>query len=599
MRFKLRSFELGPEQREYQQPSSLFSFGNKTPSAPTTHPAYNALSYTWGSPEKTSFIVVNGSQFPVTPNLEAALRRLHGTVQYLWVDAICINQDDIHERNSQVSLMRSIYKTASRVCVWLGEEADDSALAMDAIAKLANAPHRAPGQAIQPYATPSNEQKLQTWSALWALFQRPWFSRVWVRQEIALGSDVGFYCGQHSCNYNDLEFAVRGMDWLYGEIGYHPSPAVRTLDILNPPYHYFKLIDKVTTLVDHGRQFAPLEDLLANTQSCNATDSRDKIYAVLGLADPEIYNIKPDYGRPPRETYMAATRRMVEGSNSLSVLNVSPNPHRVHGLPSWVPDFSGERKMRPIPQPPSKGHFSEPKRIEFVSKAQKQCLQVEGDLIDQVRAVSDWLISTSDDDDRLHKIFAQWRTFVRQADVRAAPSGNGLFGHASSWKRLVGETLDSKISDSLAEEEWLSFLSLKGGSLGFKFGFQTGSREHTRIQSAAQTLLLPEGYSPKPKPYPSLYRYMRQNAFGRRICLTHRCEVALVSDEAKVGDKLCLLHGNPVVLLLRKEGSAHTLVGDACMFLSLPHPANLLTMQQTFIIHSILTNAPRKLTKRT
>jgi Heterokaryon incompatibility protein (HET) len=97
----------------------------------------------------------------VTPNLEAALHRLQGTLQYLWVDAICINQNDVHERNSQVSLMRPIYKNAATVRVWPGEEADDSALAMDTIIKLANAPQRAPGQASQPYAEPSDGEKLQ------------------------------------------------------------------------------------------------------------------------------------------------------------------------------------------------------------------------------------------------------------------------------------------------------------------------------------------------------------------------------------------------------------------------------------------------------
>ena len=88
-------------------------------------PVYRALSYVWGdASNKPMTIIVNGTRFGVTVNLELALRRLrahgNGAVVTLWADAVCINQDDVDERGKQVALMGRIYKSCTDVCVWLG-----------------------------------------------------------------------------------------------------------------------------------------------------------------------------------------------------------------------------------------------------------------------------------------------------------------------------------------------------------------------------------------------------------------------------------------------------------------------------------------------
>lgn len=88
-------------------------------------PQYEALSYVWGKPNNVSPILLNGRVWNVTANLELALRHFRryekGEHRTLWVDALCINQGDIPERNQQVSIMRDIYNGAQDVLVWLGE----------------------------------------------------------------------------------------------------------------------------------------------------------------------------------------------------------------------------------------------------------------------------------------------------------------------------------------------------------------------------------------------------------------------------------------------------------------------------------------------
>jgi hypothetical protein len=85
---------------------------------------YEALLYTWGSSERPQRVLIDDLDFPVTANLYDALReiRFRSKTRTLWVDAICINQDDISERHDQVQKMAHIFKASKNVLFWPGEE---------------------------------------------------------------------------------------------------------------------------------------------------------------------------------------------------------------------------------------------------------------------------------------------------------------------------------------------------------------------------------------------------------------------------------------------------------------------------------------------
>ncbi|KAG4416392.1 hypothetical protein IFR04_010438 [Cadophora malorum] len=101
-------------------------------------PVFSALSYVWGDPNITELIAVDGGAISVTVNLASALRGVYGhwargqhiapgEVQWLWADALCINQQDIPEKNLQLPLMEKIYSDAHRVIAWLGSDDDEVA----------------------------------------------------------------------------------------------------------------------------------------------------------------------------------------------------------------------------------------------------------------------------------------------------------------------------------------------------------------------------------------------------------------------------------------------------------------------------------------
>lgn len=130
---------------------------------------YDALSYVWGSPEKTQSISIDSCDLPITTNLHVALLHLRDRFfeRIIWVDAISINQQDIQERNSQVQRMAMIYAMASRVIVWIGESDDNSDQALEEIHKIADE---------QPTENHGEIRK-----AVLKLLLRPWFRRIWVK----------------------------------------------------------------------------------------------------------------------------------------------------------------------------------------------------------------------------------------------------------------------------------------------------------------------------------------------------------------------------------------------------------------------------------
>ena len=106
-----------------------------------SHPKYECLSYAWGTDGPDRSITINDSSLFVTATLYVALEHLRHASQErkIWIDAICINQKDIAERNSQVAIMRKIYKNATRVVVWIGPATESSEQAMEFLEMLATA----------------------------------------------------------------------------------------------------------------------------------------------------------------------------------------------------------------------------------------------------------------------------------------------------------------------------------------------------------------------------------------------------------------------------------------------------------------------------
>ena len=137
-------------------------------------PQYEALSYVWGQELASAPMLVSNTELPITANLDVALRHLRmcNEERVLWVDAVCINQNDLDEKAQQVRMMRRIYYLAPTVRVWLGPPTHDGDIAMKSVADFDK----------------DHWQTLDFQVQFMDILYRPWFTRIWIVQEFALCS---------------------------------------------------------------------------------------------------------------------------------------------------------------------------------------------------------------------------------------------------------------------------------------------------------------------------------------------------------------------------------------------------------------------------
>ncbi|KAI9751699.1 MAG: hypothetical protein M1815_000952 [Lichina confinis] len=171
------------------------------------NPRYEALSWCWGQETENAHINIrkDGMVYAkyTSPNLVAALKvlRYPDRDRDLWIDAVCIDQSSPEEKNHQVEMMSDIYGRAFRVCIWLGDGDNASRMALsfikDEVLQL---------QDFDKIC--GSEQTSEKWGALLDLMQRPWFSRRWVVQEIALARKAMVHCGADKISWKEFAIAV-------------------------------------------------------------------------------------------------------------------------------------------------------------------------------------------------------------------------------------------------------------------------------------------------------------------------------------------------------------------------------------------------------
>ncbi|CZR67070.1 uncharacterized protein PAC_16969 [Phialocephala subalpina] len=335
-------------------------------------PQFAALSYVWGDAAVTEKVVINGVSMAVTTNLAAAFRSLWicwskdegNPVQELpvliWVDAICINQQDVHERNSQVRLMRDIYRSTAKVVSWLGPEADGSTEVISIFRSIASERsqlaedddqfewvQRYPHLMEDSYHTKRAALKATYRSTcIQALWRRDYWRRTWILQEIVLARDVLIMCGEECISWQD----VAAVDKWLGAIKINDEHPPFMRNFLMPhlallaskmrgPVEMIETLRKLwhTPSSDSEIKRASLQILRENA-SLRATDPRDKIYGLLGLM---CFDIVPDYSKPVRDVFTEAAAKHLEYFGLRETLNQAGIGYEdTFGLPSWVPNWN-------------------------------------------------------------------------------------------------------------------------------------------------------------------------------------------------------------------------------------------------------------------
>jgi hypothetical protein len=299
---------------------------------------YSALSYTWGNEPAVIPITVNESTFFVTLNLATALQGLRNSPEFggkrtLWIDAICINQGDVNERNHQVAQMQEIYSGAQEVIVWLGPADSTIELAMSFIRELCEhlSEHKiffednvdlmdytlaSLDHALQKVTTNLYQQK---WCAVVEMLLKPWWTRVWVIQELASARRAILQCGKLNLSWAKMALAIEIL------LSWHPSLTGMKLlrDLYLTEERAIIRAASISTVRTSFRlkKNVGFEELIDLSQLSQCKDPRDKVYALLGLTPPDVKKIiQPDYNRPIAWTFATVIKAHVHYHENLSIL---------------------------------------------------------------------------------------------------------------------------------------------------------------------------------------------------------------------------------------------------------------------------------------
>lgn len=566
------------------------------------HEPYEALSYVWAQEPGFELIIVDGRERQVTTNLFFALRRLRNikNARILWVDALCIDQQNDVEKSFQVALMGQIYRQCSMAYLWLGEvgiqsgsvqsimsvedmassfhwddaysmlEAqgfDKGLAAFSVVHELARDQHY---HELPFYITDDrglvvsyNQPALE---AFWELMQQPWWTRMWTLQEAVLPSKRTLVNGPYSILWETFSLASKAsrrhtmsccsqflMDHLkifdekFGNYNLF-SAHVGNID----DYHY--------TSHTVGNSSPPIHRLLWRFRQRGAADPRDKIYALYGLRTDKDASLElfPDYSLGYRLVF---ERVVVSSIRSQKTLHILMGQHTlIEGLASWTHDWSAwcppewEWEFQRFSIADS--NLRDAYCTSLDTKAElhdslDSLLALSGMLVDEVDTVGDRVPGRDDEGSETWRIVSSWFAIMydyiqsqNQGPARVPKTvpypGGGSY--QSAFERNI-------MSDIVVTD-------------GFDF-----QRTYTDTHDESDfNALFPENDGRQPTiAQPRLLRIInqaRRSMTGRSFFITKKGYIGLGSPQ--VGDEIWVLFGGNVPFVLRKcsNSANRLLVGD-------------------------------------
>jgi hypothetical protein len=491
----------------------------------------------------------------VTTNLEAALRYLRhrSEVRIIWVDAICIDQSNIEERNHQVPLMKTIYSNAAAVQVWLGSPSKGSDGAMEIIKQIFQ---RIPFMEIKVGDSLLQDDDL--WSVI-ELMRRPWWSRTWARQELILATRAFIHCGFSSISWNEMKVLHLLKEWAQRDKSAYESLRFtsKIFNQFNDCLEVFVRIETMAMFSERGSYptvYNPAT-ILALGRRCHNSDDRDSIYGFLGLMSQNFQRkIKPDYKLSTPEVYLDAAIQLAVCSNSLIFLSLTRySAKNVRWLPTWVPSWQPlgtlEAEEWDVRTGNLVGH-------QFFSACGKNTLEfqvVDGRILKVSGVKLDHVLS--DGIAGCHEVsFGKKESLVMQR----------------KWRRLCGLNMRNRSNYVAGGKATNAFWRTLVHDMLVREDLATIRRCQTEDYKVYRTWVKELGDSDAPywKSLHAQYYHsgFREACLGRRFFITKKGYFGIGPAELEEGDEIYILAGGKVPLVLRpspeSQPNTFELVGD-------------------------------------
>ncbi|KAI2616258.1 heterokaryon incompatibility protein-domain-containing protein [Hypoxylon sp. NC1633] len=569
-------------------------------------PDYEALSYTWGGQVADCVMFCRDKRLLVTRNLFLALARLRlpDDPRLIWADAVCIDQKNTTEKTHQVRMMKEIYQTARRVVIWLGEDEGNSHSAIALLERLVDVWHR---QQLHPdklemkdTSTGSEPRPLSkaaigllqkdrtrlglppshdpSYNALDALFERPYFRRVWIVQEIVMARETLVLCGTSpsTLSWDDLVAVLRYVPDLAGYTKAMPS----ALEL-------GQMIERTRAAVIHDdTRRLRLSTLLSRFNCFQATEPKDNIIGIIGMANSHL-GLEIDFNKDTDGFLHSAALRLLRDDRNLDILgDVDHGKELVEddkaNIPSWVPRWQTSRALVTEASETTRLADYGPFRScgEYVSwdvsvrdeKGRTTLLDVEGHLLDTVAVVgkywSDFIGFVQDD--AVYKDWEERVAGIYPVGWQSLYPATGETKLEAYWKTLnLGET-PSNLAMMLSPVYMMGRVFARlarptriGDLIWFLVSFvlalwcsflDQASRVFPQLGGERMMFI---------KKAEAEYYIYHRRLFQRRMIRTEeRGLIGLAPVAIRPRDKIFLFKGSRVPIIVRQDGDRWLVVGD-------------------------------------
>jgi hypothetical protein len=391
------------------------------------------------------------------------------------------------------------------------------------------------------------ERSSPRWRALDAIFWRQWFSRVWVIQEVSVAQSAIVVCGPDECSWSDMCTAAK----------YILDRSLDAVTDVDP-----KPVIKLANFCERGGSTCNLLCLSSEARNSHATDDRDKIYAMLGLAsDVDGLSLFPDYSMDVSKLYTRMAKLWIERDGNLDILNaVEDHRYRIRkGLPYWVPDWEAHVHLSPFSAHPdfalmcaagdSKSicTFGDDDKTLIARGQLLDSLDCVGVTFEEYIPIAGSICQGNLIDDGLAKTRPrQWKRMAH--NLETYPTGENI--ESAFIQTLMGRVeLESHMSSAelqLSYKAWRRYWEVVYRKHGKLIDFSHGELS---TEDLGRAMYIMKG--------------QQQAAYGRRFFTTKNGYMGLGPSLVRLSDKIVILLGGKTPFILRKvEKGGYRFIGE-------------------------------------
>lgn len=540
---------------------------------------YHCLSYTWGSRNEkpTCKIFLNGQTFMIRENLDKALREIRENVfqVVIWIDAICIDQNNVSERNRQIPRMVEIYDAAETVISWAGEGDEASDIAIDFLDEL-ESPILHPDEYGNwgPYTVKEGDEwKInpipdlpRRLAALYCFLSRPYFRRIWVVQELAVANLPSLYCGKKRAAWRQLDKAAYHLIAILNSdktmpaqmIAANPtlnSISIEQISFIRRMFYFRHLRSKNADSIfgqtnQNGvKDTSPgILDAVVLCRDFQSTSPYDKVFSLLNLAkDFQTTDFRPDYSKSLSQTHHEFAVAVACKTQSLDIICAAESVNSSElDMPSWCPDWTMPATVSSLIRHDRVPDIFMSAVTDMSGPIYNTCtpsastphfdfkgpvLEVTGIILDSIK-----IIQQSSDD-----TFQRWMTTAanecQPVEEKDLPVTETPFMN-KFWSMLAGDSTGVWSVETTPRETWPPGTNETGGNVPFRPICVKKDRTKHRL------------------PYTStgIFDIVTR---GRALIITENGLMGLAPHYAKEGQKLAILNtcSVPVVLEENEDGT--------------------------------------------